>query len=140
MLGAARMHRDDVLQRAAALHAAVDQACRGRAERADWRLIFDAVNVAEQLVMHRVASGLDAVQDVQAQIMRIHDRQKARGTKALYAEEVQTLRAFAADYAEILSGVSNAEYFAAQAGVEARVRRVLAGERIPASMHVVEAA
>lgn len=138
MMGAARMGTDDVLKRANALHLQVEEACGGRATLADWRGIFDAVNVAEQWMKMRVAAGLDVIEALQLLIESIMDRQRASGSKALRDNEKAALRDFAADYAGLLSGVTQQQYMLAQRGVEDRIRRVLSGERMPVSMRVVE--
>lgn len=139
MMGAARMSVDDVLQRAGALRMSVDALCQGRGTKADWMLVFDAVNMAEQWTRAGLVHG-DSIDELQAHILAALDRKRETGSVGLKADERAVLNAFAADYASILSGVSQREYFDAQRAVEQRVRRVLAGERIPAGVHVVEAA
>lgn len=140
MMGAARMSVDDVLQRAGALRLAVDAACRGRGTKADWMLVFDAVNMAEQWMRAGLVAGQESIEELQAHILAALDRKRLKGTTGLTSDERVALDAFAADYASILSGVSQREYFEAQRAVETRVRRVLAGESIPAGVHIVEAA
>lgn len=139
MMGAACLSRDDVLIRASRLRLAVDQACIGQATAADWRLIFDAVNMAEELIRMKLCAGREVVEGLQEAIEAIHNRQRATGTRALHQAERATLLNFAADYAGILSGVTQQQYMLAQRGVEDRIRRILSGERIPASVRVVEA-
>lgn len=139
MMGAAALSRTDVLIRAERVRLAVDQACMGQATPADWRQVFDAVNMAEQFIRMKIAQGKEMVDGLQDTIEAIHDRQRATGTKALHADERAILRDFAADYATILSGVTQQQYMQAQRGVEDRVRRILSGERIPASVRVLEA-
>ena len=85
MMGAAALSRDDVLLRAARLRLAVDQACMGQATPADWRQVFDAVNMAEQLICMKLCAGREAVEGLQETIEAIHDRQRDTGTKALHA-------------------------------------------------------
>lgn len=139
MMGAARLSTTDALRRAQALHDHVAEICAGRASDADWRGLFDAVNMAEQLISMRVASGREAVNELQQQVIAICDRQRETLTRALYPAEVLALRDFAADYAGLLSGVTQQQYLRAQLRVEDRIRRVLSGERIPASVRVVDA-
>jgi len=138
MMGAAALSSDDVLIRASRVRLAVDQACMGQATPADWRQVFDAVNM-EQLIRMKLAGGREAVEGLQATIEAIHDRQRATGTKALHQAKRAALQDFAADYAALLCGVTQQQYMQAQRGVEDRVRRILSGERIPASVRVVEA-
>lgn len=139
MMGAACLSRSDVLLRAERVRFAVDQAGLGQATQADWRQVFDAVNMVEQFIRMKVCAGRDVVEGLQGAIEAIHDRQRAMGTRALYQAERAALQDFAADYAGILSGVTQQQYMLAQRGVEDRIRRILSGERIPASVRVVEA-
>ena len=57
----------------------------------------------------------------------------------MHQDEKHVLRDFAEDYVGLLSGVTQQQYMIAQRGVEDRIRRILSGERIPASIRVVEA-
>lgn len=139
MMGTCALSREDVLLRASRLRLAVDQACMGQATPADWRQVFDCVNLAEQLIRIRLCAGQDVVEGLQEFIESIHDRQRATGARALHHDERASLRDFAADYATILGGVTQQQYMLAQRGVEDRIRRILSGERIPASVRVVEA-
>lgn len=137
MMGASLMSPTDALLRAEKVRLAVEDAAQGRCDVAGWRIIFDAVNMAEELGRKRVVSG--SVDGLQGLIEAIHGRQRATGTKALYAAEIAALRDFAADYADVLCGVTQQQYMVAQRGVEDRIRRILSTERIPASVRIVEA-
>lgn len=139
MMGAAAMSKADVIQRASNLRDAVEAASRGQADKAAWRLVFDCINVVEQLARMKVVQGLDVIEELQATVAGVMDRQRETGTRALRASELAALRNFAADYTAILSGVTQQQYMQAQKGVEDRIRRILSGERIPASLRVVEA-
>ena len=138
IMGASLMSTTDALKRAQVLRLQVEEACGGRATLADWRGIFDAVNVAEQWTKMRVAAGLEVIEALQELIEALMERQRSTGTKALRADEKAALRDFSADYAGLLSGVTQQQYMLAQRGVEDRIRRVLSGERIAVSMRVVE--
>jgi hypothetical protein len=139
MMGACSLSRDDVLIRAESLHSKVELIAQGKATQDDWRWVFDCINAVEELCRMKIAQGLDVVESLQEVMAEVLDRQKATGTKALRASELAALRDFAADYTEILSGVTQQQYMTAQRRVEDRIRRVLSGERIPASWKVVEA-
>ena len=103
------------------------------------RQVFDAVNMAEQLIRSKLAAGRDVVDDLQEAIVAIMDRQRGTPSRALHQAEQDALRDFSADYAGLLSGVTQQQYMMAQRGVDDRIRRILSGERIPASMRIVEA-
>ena len=138
IMGAARMSTTDALVRAQALHAQVEAACGGRATPADWRGIFDAVNMAEQWMRMKVAAGIDIIESLQVTIESLIARQRETGSKALHQAEKNALMGFSADYAGLLSGVTQQQYLIAQRGVEDRIRRILSGERISVSTRVVE--
>jgi hypothetical protein len=140
MMGAACMSKTDALTRADRLAQCVEKASRAEASLNDWRHLFDCVNITEELCKAKVAQGLEVIEALQVVIADIHDRHKATGTRSLRAAELAALRDFAADYAAIISGVTQQQYMQAQCKVEDRVRRILSGERIPASVRVVEAA
>jgi hypothetical protein len=140
MAGAALLSKDDVLQRASYVHECCTAIITGKASKTEWRHLADCVNVVEELCRMRLVDGqttLEATQDV---IVGILDRKRDTGSVALYAIEVGVLQAFAADYSAVLSGITQSEYMQAQTRVEDRIRRVLSGERIPASTRVVVAA
>ena len=138
-MGTACMSRSDVLKRGMNLADAVEKASRGHAGQEDWRLIFDCVNIVEQLARMKIVAVLDVLEALQAQIVGIMDRQRETGTKALRAVELGALRDFAADYTTVLRGVTQQQYMTAQRAVEDRIRRVLSSETIPASVRVIEA-
>jgi hypothetical protein len=128
-------------QAAAALrvHMAVDAVSQGKADKADWLEIFDAVNLIEQWnkvpkIMRGAGEFVDSIQNV---VVGIMDRQKATGAKALHANELQALRDLSALWAEVLSGVTHADYFKAQEKVALRVQQVLRSKRT--DVRVVEA-
>lgn len=140
MMGAARMSNTDALTRALRLQGCIEKASRAEAEVNDWRHVFDCVNIVEELCRLKVARGLDLVGRLQEVIADIHDRHRTTGVRSLRALELAALRGFGADYAGIISGVTQQQYMTAQGKVEDRVRRILSGERIPAGVRVVEAA
>jgi hypothetical protein len=139
MQGACSLSLDDVLVRAMNLHSKVELIAQGKATQDDWRWLVDCINVAEASISKKAHESLAAMDALQVMVADILDRHKATGTKALRASELAALRDFAADYTEILSGVTQQQYMTAQRRVEDRIRRVLSGERIPASWKVVEA-
>jgi hypothetical protein len=133
------MSRTDVLLRGMALKDAVEKTSQAKASQDDWRLIFDCINIVEQLAKMKVVQGLDVIEELQDTIVHVMDRQRDTGAKSLRSGELAALRDFAADYATILRGVTQQEYMRAQAAVEDRIRRILSSETIPASVRVVEA-
>ena len=139
MMGAACMSRADVIKRGMGLHDAVGKTAKATATQDDWRLIFDCVNIVEQLARMKIVAGLDVLEALQTQVVGVMDRQRDTGTKSLRSCELAALRDFAADYTTILRGVTQQQYMQAQRAVEDRIRRILSSETIPASVRIVEA-
>lgn len=137
MLGAAKISATDALKRAAPVALAVEDVAKGRATTDSWRDIFDAVNIAEELIRAKVAAG--SIEDVQRVMVAILDRARATGVKAARASELAELRGFAADYATILSGATNQQFALAANAVSERIRRVMSSKRLPDDLVVVEA-
>jgi hypothetical protein len=128
IMGVSWLSRDDQTLWALAIDDAVRAVARGQASQAHWREIFDAVNLVEQLVIMRKAQdphGL--VQDAQDACEAILDRQRATGVRAARASELAALHELRAGWVELMSGITQAERFAAGEAVAHRVRRALAG-------------
>jgi hypothetical protein len=128
MMGVSWLSRDDQTLWALAIDDAVRAVARGQASQAHWREIFDAVNLVEQLVIMRKAQdphGL--VQAAQDACEAILERQRATGVRAARAAELAALHALRAGWVELMSGITQAERFAAGEAVAHRVRRALAG-------------
>lgn len=138
MMGACALSKTDVIQRAGNLRDAVERTSRAQASTADWRLIVDCINVVEALAKAKIVQGMDVLEDLQQIVADVMDRQRDTGANALRAGELAALRDFAADYASVISGVTQNQYMTAQRSVEDRIRRILSGERIPASTRVIE--
>jgi hypothetical protein len=128
MMGVSWLSRDDQTLWALAIDDAVRAVARGQASQAHWREIFDAVNLVEELVRMRKAQdphGL--VQAAQDACEAILDRQRATGVRAARASELAALHELRAGWVELMSGITQAERFAAGEAVAHRVRRALAG-------------
>lgn len=139
MSGAKTLSVDDALVRAERVRLAVEDIVIGLGSKAQWREIFDALNMAEAWSRQGVTQGLDVVIGAQDAVCDLLDRQESNGSTALYPHEIAMLRDFAADYACLLAGVSQRQYFVAQQAVERRVRRVMSGEQISADVCAVTA-
>lgn len=139
MAGATKLSKDDALVRAARVHDACTAIITGKATRDDWTHLADCVNIIEQLCTMRLVAGQEVIEATQDVIVGILDRKRDTGSLALYAIEVSVLQGFAADYSTVLCGITQSEYMQAQQRVEDRIRRVLSGERLPASTRVVVA-
>lgn len=133
MQGAMLLSKADQLARALKLSNAVDQIARGQAVKADWQIVFDALNMIEE--MDRTGRVIQGAQDfvhlTQDVIVEVMGRHVAHGTKALRATELQTLRELQTLWAEVLGVVTHQQYFVAEQRVVERTRRVLAGKPDP---------
>ena len=126
--GVAWLSRDDQTLWALAIDDAVRAVARGQASQAHWREIFDAVNLVEELVRMRKAHDPGRiVQAAQDACEAILDRQRATGVRAARASELAALHELRAGWVELMSGITQAERFAAGEAVAHRVRRALAG-------------
>jgi hypothetical protein len=131
MHGAARLTRDDRTVWALQMYDALDAVAKGKAQRQQWGTIFDAVNLAEELVRMGLAADPDGIisgaQAVCAEIIR---RQQATGTRAVRAGELAALRCLEAAMIDILAAVTHSERFRAEERIRARTAAARAG-RIP---------
>jgi hypothetical protein len=128
IMGVSWLSRDDQTLWALAIDDAVRAVARGQASQAHWREIFDAVNLVEELVRMRKAHDPGRiVQAAQDACEAILDRQRATGVRAARAAELAALQALRAGWVELMSGITQAERFAAGEAVQHRVRRALAG-------------
>jgi hypothetical protein len=128
IMGVSWLSRDDQTLWALTIDDAVRAVARGQASQAHWREIFDAVNLVEELVRMRKAHDPERiVQAAQDACEAILDRQRATGVRAARAAELAALQALRAGWVELMSGITQAERFAAGEAVQHRVRRALAG-------------
>jgi hypothetical protein len=126
--GVSWLSRDDQTLWALAIDDAVRAVARGQASQAHWREIFDAVNLVEEMVRMRKAHDPERiVQAAQDACEAILDRQRATGVRAARASELAALHELRAGWVELMSGITQAERFAAGEAVAHRVRRALAG-------------
>ena len=128
MHGAALLSRDDRTIWALEMRAALDAVREGRATVTQWGVIFDSVNLAEELCRMGLASDpegvISATQAVCAEVIR---RQQATGTRAIRAAELAALRDLEAAAIDILATVTHAERFRAEERIRARTRAAQAG-------------
>jgi len=138
MQGACRLSLDDRTVWALQLAGAIDAVRRAQAAEADWRCIFDCVNLVEEFCRMRLARDEGGVVDrAQKACVAILDRQRATGTRAARAAELQALAALQEAWINLLAGVTHAERFAAGERVARRVRAALAGHA-PQGARVIE--
>lgn len=138
MQGACRLSLDDRTVWALQLAGAIDAVRRAQAAEADWRCIFDCVNLVEEFVRMRLArDDGGVVERAQEACVAILDRQRATGTRAARAAELQALAALQEAWIFLLENVTHAERFAAGERVARRVRAALAGHA-PQGARVIE--
>ena len=129
--GAALLSRDDRTVWALQMYDALDAVARGKAQRQQWGVIFDAVNLAEELVRMGLAADPDGIiSGAQAACAEIIRRQQATGTRAVRAGELAALRCLEVAMIDILAAVTHSERFRAEERIRARTREAQAG-RIP---------
>lgn len=141
ILGHQRMSVDDQARRALQLSMAVDRIVATGGLRPDWNTVFDAVNFIQAFTeMPSVMQGAD---DFILRVMTTMDdvMTRFRGTdsRAMSAEEVESLHDLSSLWAEVLALVTWREFIDAEAAVNVMVKRALAGEA-PPGVRVVEPA
>lgn len=139
MHGAARLSVDDRTVWALQLDAAIQAVRVARAGESDWCCIFDAVNLIEEWCRMKIARDDDnLVERAQEAIVAIHDRQRATGTRAARAAELQALQALQQAWIDLLAGVTHAERYRAEERVARRVQAAVRGCMGP-GVRVIEA-
>ena len=126
--GAALLSRDDRTVWALQMRDALDAVARGKAQRQQWGVIFDAVNLAEELTRMGLAADPDGIisgaQEACAEIVR---RQQATGARAVRAGELAALRCLEVAMIDILATVTHSERFRAEETIRARAATARAG-------------
>ena len=126
--GAALLGRDDRTIWALQMRDALEAVARGKAQRQHWGVIFDSVNLAEELCRMRLASDPDGViAGAQAACAEIIQRQQTTGTRAVRAGELAALRCLEVAMIDILATVTHSERFRAEETIRARTRAAQAG-------------
>ena len=105
----------------------MDAIAQGRSTTGDWRNVFDALNMVEDLCRAGQATRWQewhsALQDAIAAAL---DRRQEQGIHALRADELAHLRELVDMWAELLARISVRELSAAQRRVHEAGRRALA--------------
>jgi hypothetical protein len=128
IMGAALLSQDDQEDWVDRIDRALYAVACGDATQADWREVFDALNLVEQLVIMRKAQDPNGlVQAVQDACVAILDRQRATGAASLLGNELSALFELREAFVTLLSGITHGERFQAGEAVRHRLRRALAG-------------
>lgn len=115
----------DIEARAKPVRDAVDLIRTGQASKAQWQAIFDALNMIEQFgqMPGVIQGGLREWVEVQQEtIIGILDR---KGTRALYAAELDDLTALVEMWESILNNVTHRQYFEAEEATHKRLVAIL---------------
>jgi hypothetical protein len=128
MQGAALLSQADRERWALQLLLALDDVRRGQAGEQAWTEIFNAINVADALVLQRVARDPQGtVRAAQDACVAILERQRTTGTRAAWAGELAALRELQAAWVDLLDGITHSERFAAEELVQRRTASAQAG-------------
>lgn len=127
MQGVMLLTQEDVAKASEPVTTAITHIAQGAGSQADWQAVFDALNMLEQFGrMPKVMRGAaDYVHSMQTVIVGVLDRQRASGSKALYPGELEDLRGFVDQWAEVLSVVTHREYFEAEEKTHQRLVSIL---------------
>ena len=120
---------------------ALEQITKGQASQADWQAIFDVINMLDRFVKMPTVmrNGKDYLNAMQGVVVKILDRQKAKGTKALYPGELEDLRGLVDLWSELLATVTHREYSMAEDRAHARLVSVLRAKNPGPGVTVCEA-
>lgn len=140
--GQAKLTQADQDAMAAPVKAAVEQIRKGEAATSDWQAVFDVLNMLDRFCTMPtvIRHGADYLNDMQGLVVSILDRNKATGTKALRANELEDLRGLVALWVDLLSTVTHREYFLAQERAASKLQTVLRSKKAPNGVRIVEAA
>ena len=126
MQGACKLTRSDALWFSMTLQDAVDMISQGKANKGHWQQIFTVINIMEALVvMGKAKDEGGAISQMQTAVIDVLDRTKKTGTKALYPQELATLRDIVAVYTDLLCEITHSELFAASEMSTKRVIKAL---------------
>ena len=140
-IGQSKLTPEDQEDRIAPARLGLEQITKGQASQADWQAIFDVINMLDRFVKMPTVMrhGKDYLNTMQGVVVRILDRQKETGTKALYPGELEDLRGLVDLWAELLSTVTHREYSIAEERAHARLVSVLRAKKPIQGVRVCEA-
>lgn len=140
--GQALLAKADQATMAEPVKLAVDRIAQGIATKDDWQDVFDVINRLERFASMPTVmrNGGDYINTMQGVIVKILDRQKATGTKALYPGELEDLRGMVDVWAELLSTVTHREFFVAEERATKKLQTVLRAKNPAPGVRFVEAA
>ena len=140
-IGQSKLIPEDQEERIAPARLGLEQITKGQASQADWQAIFDVINMLDRFVKMPTVMrhGKDYLNAMQGVVVKILDRQKATGTKALYPGELEDLRGLVDLWAELLSTVTHREYSLAEDRAHARLVSVLRARKPVPGVIVCEA-
>ena len=139
VMGQCRLTEFDQDNFAASVELAVENASKGTASKADWQAIFDVINMIDTFshMPSVMKNATDYARSIQNVIEQLLNRQKATGTKTLYAHELADLRGIVELWREVLGVVTMGEYLQCQ---EKTHHRIIQALRSKTGAIVVEAA
>ena len=140
--GQALLAKADQATMAEPVKLAVDRIAQGIATKDAWQDVFDVINRLERFASMPTVmrNGGDYINTMQGVIVKILDRQKTTGTKALYPGELEDLRGMADVWVELLSTVTHREFFLAEERATKKLQTVLRAKNPAPGVRFVEAA
>ena len=140
-IGQSNLTAEDQEARITPPRLALEQITKGQASQTDWQAIFDVINMLDRFVKMPTVmrNGKDYLNAMQGVVVKILDRQKAKGTKALYPGELEDLRGLVDLWSELLATVTHREYSMAEDRAHARLVSVLRAKNPGPGVTVCEA-
>lgn len=139
---ASKLSQSDQIAFAAPAKAALERITQGIATRYDWQDVFDVINRLERFATMPTVmrNGADYINTIQGVVVKILDRQKATGTKALYPGELEDLRGIVDLWVELLGSVTHREFVVAEDRAQKKLQTVLRAKGSVEGVRIVEAA
>ena len=140
-IGQSKLTAEDQEARIAPPRLALEQITKGQASQADWQAIFDVINMLERFATMPTVmrNGADYINTIQGVVVKILDRQKATGTKALYPGELEDIRGLVDLWTELLATVTHREYSLAEDRAHARLVSVMRSKKAQPGVRICEA-
>jgi hypothetical protein len=134
VMGSRRMSAIDIARFMSPLRGAAAAIVEGRAERDDWRCLFDAVNTVEQLCKAIADKGWrEWVEQTQADVLAAYEAQ------TLGSDHAQALHHVADTFAEMLGVVTCRQMLEAQDAVVRKVNAALMVKNAGGNVRMVTA-
>lgn len=124
-----KLSPEKIAEQRGLLMPAIERLCTGQWVERDWSAVRDAANTTEILMRHARVEDPTLLLEVGAVIQAAKERQRSKGTKALYPREAEVLRWIADGYMQVLTEITRGQFDDACAEVDREVNKIVATRR-----------